>query len=138
MFQTFYGLGKLMVSLSPMTGTVKPYSWTKFTCSYESPDELYINFKLSPFRDSPLTASNNTPDSIVRTVNGASRTWHVHVQLVPCNVECYIQDRSGKELIKVVTSVTPGLTDHITEIYRFCLSLGNGSTMGVNFIHVST
>ncbi|XP_076180736.1 terribly reduced optic lobes isoform X6 [Ptiloglossa arizonensis] len=108
--------GKLMVSLSPMTGTVKPYSWTKFTCSYESPDELYINFKLSPFRDSPLTASNNTPDSIVRTVNGASRTWHVHVQLVPCNVECYIQDRSGKELIKVVTSVTPETTPETTTI----------------------
>ncbi|XP_076631096.1 terribly reduced optic lobes isoform X1 [Colletes latitarsis] len=100
--------GELMVSLTPMTGEVKPHTWTLFTCSYESTDPLYIYFKLSPFRDSPLTASSATPNPMVRSKTGASRTWHVYVQEDPCNVECYIQDPNGKDLIKVVTSVTPG------------------------------
>ncbi|XP_015437459.1 PREDICTED: basement membrane-specific heparan sulfate proteoglycan core protein [Dufourea novaeangliae] len=99
--------GELMVSLTPMTGEVKPNTWTLFTCSYESTDPLYIYFKLSPFRDAPLTATSATPGPIVHTEKGAYRTWYVYVLVDPCNVECYIQDRTGKDLIKVVTSVTP-------------------------------
>ncbi|XP_076684002.1 terribly reduced optic lobes isoform X2 [Andrena cerasifolii] len=99
--------GELMVSLTPMNGEVKPNSWVLFTCSYESPDPLYIYFKLSPYHGWPLTASSDTPGPITRTQKGYLRTWHVYVQLDPCNVECYIENRSGEELIKVVTSVTP-------------------------------
>lgn len=111
-----------MVSLTPMNGEVKPNSWVLFTCSYESPEPLYIYFKLSPYHGWPLTASSATPGPITRTQKGYLRTWHVYVQLDPCNVECYIQDRGGEELIKVVTSVTPGLAGHITRNIS-CLSV---------------
>ncbi|XP_054009839.1 basement membrane-specific heparan sulfate proteoglycan core protein-like isoform X3 [Hylaeus anthracinus] len=99
--------GEVMVSLTPMKIKVKPYTWTPFTCSYESLDPLYIYFNLSPFRGAPLTAHSTRPNPIVKTEKGASRTCHVYVQLEPCNVECYIQDYNKKELIKVVTSITP-------------------------------
>lgn len=100
-----------MVSLMPMHGQVKPYSWILFTCSYKSSDPFYIYFKLSPYDGWPLTAHGSIPGPIRRTKNGYVRTWYVYVQQDPCSVECYIQDRSGKELIKVMTSVTPGLAD---------------------------
>ncbi|XP_053982835.1 basement membrane-specific heparan sulfate proteoglycan core protein-like isoform X1 [Hylaeus volcanicus] len=99
--------GEVMVSLTPMKIKVKPYTWTPFTCSYESLDPLYIYFNLSPFRGAPLTAHSTRPNPIVKTEKGASRTCHVYVQLEPCDVECYIQDYNKKELIKVVTSITP-------------------------------
>ncbi|XP_034185293.1 terribly reduced optic lobes isoform X7 [Osmia lignaria lignaria] len=99
--------GELMVSIKPMKGEVMANSWILFTCSYEFPEPLYISFKLTPFGGMPLTATGVTPGPIMITEKGAQRTWYVYVQLEPCNVECHIQDRDGKELIKVVTSVTP-------------------------------
>ncbi|XP_076378245.1 terribly reduced optic lobes isoform X1 [Megalopta genalis] len=101
--------GELMVSLTPMTGTVKPNMWVLFTCSYESSDQLYIWFKLTPLRGYPLTAIPAIPGASMRTGKGGYRNWYVYVELEPCNVECYIQDRDGKDLIKVVTSI---FTEH--------------------------
>lgn len=118
-----------MVSLTPMTGEVKGNSWILFTCSFESLDPLYITFKLTPFNDKPLTAIGTTPGSIEKTGKGASRTWYVYVQHDPCNIECHIRDHAGKELIKVVTSVTPGLPDQITGTFYVCPSAGGRSTM---------
>ncbi|XP_076397846.1 terribly reduced optic lobes isoform X10 [Megachile rotundata] len=100
--------GELMVSLNPMKGEVQAHSWVLFTCSYEFPENLYISFKLTPFPGKPLTASGSIPGPIMHTSKGAQRFWYVFVQEDPSNVECHIMDYSGKELIKVVTSVTPG------------------------------
>ncbi|XP_078043463.1 terribly reduced optic lobes isoform X5 [Augochlora pura] len=97
--------GELMVSLTPMTGRVKPNKWVLFTCSYKSPEQLNITFKLTPLHGNPLTAIPAIPGAIVRTDKGGYRSWYVYVELQPCNIECYIQDRDGKDLIKVVTSV---------------------------------
>lgn len=105
-------LGEVMVSLTPMMGEVKPFSWIMFTCSYKSSKRLHISFKLSPYRGAPLTATSTAPGPIVTTEEGAYRTWHVYVQQDPCNVECFIQNNTDKELIRVVTAVLPGLTDH--------------------------
>lgn len=117
-----------MVSIKPMKGEVKANSWILFTCSYEFPEPLYISFKLTPYVGMPLTATGVTPGPIMITNKGGQRTWYVYVQREPCNVECHIQDRDGKELIKVVTSVTPGLADYDSNIT--CSSVpGNGKTV---------
>lgn len=98
-----------MVSLMPMNPEVKAYSTIKFTCNYDHPETFYIYFKLSTLDGLPVTARGGIPGPIIKTEKGAYRTWLVHVARTACNVECHILNR-GKELIKIVTSVTPGLT----------------------------
>ncbi|XP_076230657.1 terribly reduced optic lobes isoform X13 [Nomia melanderi] len=108
--------GEVMVSLTPMMGEVKPFSWIMFTCSYKSSKRLRISFKLSPYRGAPLTATSTAPGPTVTTEDGAYRTWHVYVQLDPCNVECFIQNNTDKELIRVVTAVLPEHTIPTTTV----------------------
>ncbi|XP_026667400.1 basement membrane-specific heparan sulfate proteoglycan core protein-like [Ceratina calcarata] len=103
-------IGKLMVNLTPMSSTVKPNTSIMFTCSYEFMDSLYITFKLTPLDWRPLTASSGYPGPIERNPKGASRRWQVYARNSPFNVECFIRDQYGKELIKVVTSITPDET----------------------------
>lgn len=107
-----------MVSLMPMNGEVEPYSTIQFTCNYDYPDMFYIYFKLSPLNGYPVTARSGTPGSITKTEKGAVRTWSVHMGHTACNVECHIVNYRGKELVKIVTSITPGLTDYYRELSR--------------------
>lgn len=116
--------GELMVSLMPMNGEVAPNTTVQFTCNYDYPDMFYIYFKLSPLNGFPVTARGvNTPGPITKTEKGAFRIWSVHVENTACNVECHIVNYYGKELIKIVTSITPGLTDCIARAYVFCPSI---------------
>ncbi|XP_018405456.1 PREDICTED: basement membrane-specific heparan sulfate proteoglycan core protein-like [Cyphomyrmex costatus] len=101
------GTGELMVSLMPMNGEVEPYSTIQFTCNYDYPDMFYIYFKLSSFDGFPITARSGEIGPIMKTEKGAVRTWFVHMGNIPCNVECHIVNDRGKELIKIVTSITP-------------------------------
>ncbi|XP_043520195.1 basement membrane-specific heparan sulfate proteoglycan core protein isoform X7 [Frieseomelitta varia] len=98
---------ELMVSLTPMTGTVKANSWVLFTCNYESPYSLSISFTMTPCDDWPITASSSPPGPIERTAKGSSRSWNVYVRQNPFNVVCCIRDVHGQELIKVMTTVKP-------------------------------
>ncbi|XP_020284881.1 basement membrane-specific heparan sulfate proteoglycan core protein isoform X6 [Pseudomyrmex gracilis] len=97
---------ELMVSLMPMKGKFAPYSTIQFTCNYEYPDMLYIYFKLSSLDEYPITAHATKPSRISKTKNGAVRTMSVLMGHTPCNVECHIVEYRGRELIKVVTSIT--------------------------------
>ncbi|XP_070153239.1 basement membrane-specific heparan sulfate proteoglycan core protein isoform X5 [Polyergus mexicanus] len=100
-------VGELMVSLMPMKGEVEPYSTIQFTCNYDYPDMFYIYFKLSPLNGFAITARGDKPGHIVKTKKGAFRKWSVHVGRTACNVECHIVNYRGKELVKIVTSITP-------------------------------
>ncbi|XP_017764583.1 PREDICTED: basement membrane-specific heparan sulfate proteoglycan core protein-like isoform X4 [Eufriesea mexicana] len=100
-------IGKVTVSLTPMTSEVKANSWVVFTCSYEYPYPLYISFKLTPFNNTPVTATSIKQEPIEKTSKGSLRTLHVYTQRDPFNVECHIWDQRGKTLMKVVISVTP-------------------------------
>ncbi|XP_039313953.1 basement membrane-specific heparan sulfate proteoglycan core protein isoform X28 [Solenopsis invicta] len=104
------GEGELMVSLMPMNGEVAPYSTIQFTCNYDYPDTFYIYFKLSSFDGFPITARGGEIGPIMKTDKGAIRTWFVHMGHTPCNVECHIVNYYGKELVKIVTTITPELT----------------------------
>ncbi|XP_025074624.1 uncharacterized protein LOC112552791 [Pogonomyrmex barbatus] len=104
-----------MVSLMPMNGEVEPYSVIQFTCNYDYPDTFYIYFKLSSLNGLPVTARSGEIGPIIKTEKGAARSWTVHVGRTACNVECHIVNYRGKELVKIVTSITPGLTDYIGE-----------------------
>ncbi|XP_019884797.1 basement membrane-specific heparan sulfate proteoglycan core protein isoform X13 [Camponotus floridanus] len=99
--------GELMVSLMPMKAEVEPYSTIQFTCNYDYPDMFYIYFKLSSLNGFAVTAKGGKPGPITKTKNGAVRTWFVHVGRTACNVECHIVNYRGKELLKVMTSITP-------------------------------
>lgn len=55
----------------------------------------------------PLTASAEEPGPIYRTEKGATRSTQVHVEFNPFSVECRIVDHREKELVKIVTAVTP-------------------------------
>lgn len=112
-----------MVSLMPMKGEVEPYSTIQFTCNYDYPDMFYIYFKLSPINGFPVTARTSKPGPIIKTEKGAVRKWFVHVGNTACNVECHIMNYHGKELIKIVTSITPGLTDYIARAFISCPSI---------------
>lgn len=113
-----------MVSLMPMSGEVEAYSTIQFMCNYDYPDNFYIYFKLSPLNGFPITARSGIPGPIIKTEKGAHRTWFVHVERVACNVECHIMNYRGKELVKIVTSITPGLTDYnITRAFVSCPSI---------------
>lgn len=107
-----------MVSLMPMKGEVEPYSTIQFTCNYDYPDMFYIYFKLSSLNGFAVTAKGDKPGPIIKTEKGAVRKWFVHVGRTACNVECHIINYRGKELVKIVTSITPGLTDYINESFR--------------------
>lgn len=107
-----------MVSLMPMNGDVETHSTVQFTCNYDYPDTFYIYFKLSSLDGFPITAWGRKPGPIIKTEKGAFRTWSVHVELTACNVECHIVNYHGKELVKIVTSITPGLTDHSSDSFR--------------------
>lgn len=135
MFQTLDRLGELMVSLTPMTGEVKANSWVLFTCSYKFSNPLYISFTMSPCDGYPVTAIAFEPESLKTTTNGSLRTWYVYVQQHPFNVECCISDLNGKELIKVVSTVLPGLADQMKGIIRVCPSM-EGNIMIFIFIRV--
>lgn len=95
-----------------MKGKFAPYSTIQFTCNYEYPDMLYIYFKLSSLDEYPITAHATKPSRISKTKNGAVRTMSVLMGHTPCNVECHIVEYRGRELIKVVTSITTGLMGH--------------------------
>jgi len=114
-----------MVSLMPMSGEVEPYSTIQFTCNYDYPDMFYIYFKLSSLDGSPVTARSGKIGPIIKTEKGAVRTWYVHIGRTACNVECHIVNDRGKELVKIVTSVTPGLTDYIARAFASCPSIGD-------------
>lgn len=116
--------GELMVSLMPMNGEVEPNSTIQFTCSYDYPDKFYIYFKLSSHDGFPITARGGKIGPIMKTEKGAVRTWFVHMGHTPCNVECHIVNH-GKELVKIVTSITPGLTDCIARAFASCPSIGD-------------
>ncbi|XP_050453317.1 basement membrane-specific heparan sulfate proteoglycan core protein isoform X8 [Cataglyphis hispanica] len=100
-------VGELMVSLMPMKGEVEPYSTIQFTCNYDYPDMFHIYFKLSSLAGLPVTARGDKPGHTVKTEKGAFRKWSVHVGRTACNVECHIVNYRGKELVKIVTSITP-------------------------------
>ncbi|XP_032663569.1 basement membrane-specific heparan sulfate proteoglycan core protein-like isoform X7 [Odontomachus brunneus] len=100
-------IGELMVSLMPMNGAVRTYSTIQFKCNYDYPDTFYIYFKLSSLDGLPVTTWGDKPGPIIKTTKGAFRTWSVHVNSTACNVECHIVNYRGKELIKIVTSITP-------------------------------
>lgn len=134
MFQTLDRLGELMVSLTPMTGEVKANSWVLFTCSYKFSNPLYISFTMSPCDGYPVTATASEPGSLKTTTNGSLRTWYVYVRQHPFNVECCISDLNGKELIKVVSTVLPGLTDQMKGIIRVCPSVESRNIMIFIFI----
>ena len=118
-FRTLGRLDKLMVSLTPMTSTVKANSWVLFTCNYDSPYSFSISFTMTPCDDWPITATSSPPGPIEKTAKGSSRTWNVYVRQNPFNVVCCIRDDHGQELIKVMTTVKPGLTDQIKGIFVF-------------------
>lgn len=99
-----------MVSLMPMNAEVEPYSTIQFTCNYDYPDTYYVYFKLSSLNGLPVVAWTGTPGPMIKTEKGATRSWSVHVGHTACNVECHIVTHRGKELVKIVTSITPGLT----------------------------
>lgn len=99
-----------MVSLMPMNVEVEMYSTVEFTCNYDYPDIFYIYFKLSPHDGFPLTARSGILGPIIKTKTGAYRTWSVHIGRIGCNVECHIVNYNGKELVKIMTLVIPGLT----------------------------
>ncbi|XP_071582358.1 basement membrane-specific heparan sulfate proteoglycan core protein isoform X12 [Temnothorax nylanderi] len=106
------GTGELMVSLMPMHGEVEPYSTIQFTCNYDYPDTFYIYFKMSSLDGFPITARSGEIGPIMKTEKGAVRTWFVHMGHTPCNVECHIVNYRGRELVKIVTSITP--VEHTT------------------------
>ncbi|XP_011864485.1 PREDICTED: basement membrane-specific heparan sulfate proteoglycan core protein isoform X4 [Vollenhovia emeryi] len=108
------GVGELMVSLMPMKGEVEPYSTIQFTCNYDYPDMFHIYFKLSSLDGFPVTARSGKIGPIVKTEKGAVRTWFVHMRRTPCNVECHIVNYRGKELVRIVTSITPVEEPHTT------------------------
>lgn len=125
-----------MVSLMPMKGEVEPYSTIQFTCNYDYPDMFHIYFKLSSLDGLPITARSSGIGPIMKTEKGAVRTWFVHVGRIACNVECHIVNNRGKELVKIVTSITPGLTDYIARAFAFCPSIGDswqGRMLGSSF-----
>lgn len=128
-------LGELMVSLTPMTGEVKANSWVLFTCSYKFSNPLYISFTMSSCDGYPVTATAFEPGSF-KTTNESLRTWYVYVRQHPFNVECCISDLNGKELIKVVSTVLPGLTDQMKGIIRVCPSMEGRNIMIFIFIVV--
>ncbi|XP_067214275.1 basement membrane-specific heparan sulfate proteoglycan core protein isoform X33 [Linepithema humile] len=99
--------GELMVSLMPLNGEVELNSVVQFTCNYDYPDTFYIYFKLSSLNGLPVTARTGTPGPIIKTQKGAVRSWSVHVGHTACNVECHIVTYHGRELVKIVTSITP-------------------------------
>jgi len=114
-----------MVSLMPMNGEVEPYSTIQFTCNYDYPDMFYIYFKLSSLDGSPITARSGKIGPIIKTEKGAVRTWYVHIGRTACNVECHIVNDRGQELVKIVTSITPGLTDYVAKAFASCPSIGD-------------
>lgn len=125
-----------MVSLMPMNGEVEPYSTIQFTCNYDYPDMFHIYFKLSSLDGKPVTARSGKIGPIMKTKKGAVRTWFVHMGRTPCNVECHIVNYHGKELVKIVTSITPGLTDYIARAFASCPSIGDswrGRALGSSF-----
>ncbi|KAL0102154.1 hypothetical protein PUN28_018586 [Cardiocondyla obscurior] len=113
-----------MASLMPMNNEFEPNSTIKFKCSYEYPNSSYIYFKLSSLDGFPITARSGEISPILKTEKGANRTWIVHMGYTPFNVECHINYR-GKELVKIMTSNTPGLMDYITTAFVFCPSIGD-------------
>lgn len=135
-FQTLNRLGKVMVSLTPMTSEVKANSWVLFTCSYEYPNPLYISFKLTSVDNKPVTAINIKEQPVEKTAKGSLKTLHVYIQQDPFNVECHIWDQRGKTLVKVVTSVTPGLTGQIKGIFVFVCPWKAGYIMVFVSIHI--
>lgn len=125
-----------MVSLMPMNSEVKPFSVVQFTCNYDYPDTFYIYFKLSSLDGRPITARSGEIRPIIKTEKGAVRTWFVHVERTACNVECHIVNYYGKELVKIVTPITPGLTDYIARAFASCPSIGDswrGRVLGSSF-----
>lgn len=116
-----------MVSLMPMKDEVEPQSTIQFTCNYDYPmtmtDMFHIYFKLSPLNGFAVTARGGKPGPIVKTEKGAVRKWSVHVGRTACNIECHIVNYRGKELVKIVTSITPGLTDYIARAFVSCPSI---------------
>ncbi|XP_025163886.1 uncharacterized protein LOC112590723 [Harpegnathos saltator] len=130
--------GELMVSLMPMNVEVKTQSTIQFTCNYDFPDDFHIYFKLSSLDELPITAWSEQPGPIMKTEKGAFRTWFVHVERTACNVECHIMkwhhDKESRELVKIVTSATPGLTNRHSERASSCPSIGDswrGRTLSV-------
>lgn len=110
-----------MVSLMPLNGEVEQNSVVQFTCNYDYPDTYYIYFKLSSLNGLPETARTGTPGPIIKTQKGAVRKWFVHVGHTACNVECHIVTYHGRELVKIMTSITPGLTDRTTRAFNISL-----------------
>jgi len=111
----------------PLNGEVKLNSTVQFTCSYDYPDTFYIYFKLSSLNGLPVTARTDIPGPIIKTEKGAVRNWSVHGRHTAYNVECHIVTYRGKELVKIVTSITPGLTNRTARAFNISCPSGSDS-----------
>ncbi|XP_024936745.1 basement membrane-specific heparan sulfate proteoglycan core protein [Cephus cinctus] len=100
--------GELMVGLMPIKVQADPNSVVKYTCTYYHTEQLYIEFKLTSFNGLNVTSWGTDLSPIVKTDNGAYRTWDVHMGENTCNLECHVLDQHGKELAVIVTWMAPG------------------------------
>lgn len=103
---------ELRVGLMPVNVEMLPNTIVNFTCNYELLAERFkIIFNLSSFEGKPITAKGFKLSPMHWNDYGGYRYWSVNIGETPCLVECFILDRQGKELARIMTSVKPGLAD---------------------------